>query len=69
MGIRVMVLRMPLNECPVCHGNGTVEVAGFSVNPFNGCIGPDPQATDEVSCDHCAGTGVTLDESAAMLEP
>jgi TPP-dependent indolepyruvate ferredoxin oxidoreductase alpha subunit len=45
-------------ECANCHGDGTVEVACYSINPSSGVLGRDPQATHTERCDVCRGTGL-----------
>ncbi len=58
------VLPVPLDradDCPVCHGDGTIPVAGYSINPGSGVLVRDPQETHDEGCPECGGTGVTDD--------
>lgn len=46
-----------MRQCPKCHGDGTIEVAGESVSPFSGVRVIDPQETVTDKCWRCRGTG------------
>lgn len=39
--------------CPECHGEGQVELAGYSINPCSGVLVPDPQEVVDVPCPRC----------------
>ncbi len=46
-----------VDDCPRCHGDGTIPVAGFSINPGSGVLVRDPQETRDETCPDCHGTG------------
>lgn len=50
--------RARLKDCPRCYGNGTIPVAGESLNPRTGVRSFDPQEETEARCPRCRGEGV-----------
>lgn len=43
--------------CPTCDGEGTITVAGMSINPSSGIPVRDPQCDHDERCATCGGTG------------
>jgi hypothetical protein len=48
-----------LELCPRCDGEGTIEVPGYSLNPYSGVRVIDPQEERTETCPDCRGEGVT----------
>jgi Zn finger protein HypA/HybF involved in hydrogenase expression len=44
-------------DCPRCHGDGTITIGGQSFNPYSGTYAPDPQEAHDEGCPDCHGTG------------
>lgn len=59
-----------LIDCPRCHGDGEIGVAGYSHNPNCGFATRDPQCDTTARCPDCHGTGTVheLEKEPAPLD-